>query len=259
MFSGLLQFSTLVPVGLIVRLDRLFCPFHVGVERPVMVEERATKILRVLESRFDLPSWTNSSRHRDPFETLVVTVISQNTADRNTAKAFENLSKCFKISPETLAKVELTQIEDAIRVAGLYRAKAKTIQQAAIAVLEKYGGALEPILQLPLEKARKTLMDFPGVGPKTADVVLLFSAKQQTVPVDTHVNRVSKRLGLAPQNGEYETVRQNLQAIFDPRDYLAVHLLLIQLGREFCKATRPTCKKCPVNEFCPSNGLWERK
>ncbi len=90
---------------------------------------------------------------------------------------------------------------------------------------------------------------------KTADVVLLFSANQPTVPVDTHVNRVSKRLGLAPANGGYEEVRLSLQRQFEPKDYLAVHLLLIALGRKYCKARQPFCPQCPVNAYCPSSGL----
>lgn len=108
---------------------------------------------------------------------------------------------------------------------------------------------------MPLEEARKALMELPGVGPKTADVVLLFSANQPTIPVDTHVNRVSKRLGLAPAKGSYEEVRLSLQSLFEPKDYLAVHLLLIAHGRTYCKAIKPRCANCPVNAYCPSKSL----
>jgi endonuclease-3 len=186
----------------------------------------------------------------------VTTILSQNTADINTARAFEALSKRFEITPEALANAELGQIEDAIRISGLYKSKAKTIKQAAITILEKYHGTLKSILSLPLEEARKILMQFPGVGPKTADVVLLFSASQPTIPVDTHVNRVAKRLGFAPANGSYETVRENLQSLYEPSQYLAVHLLLIAHGRRYCKARKPLCDECPVNAECPSKGKW---
>ncbi len=98
-------------------------------------------------------------------------------------------------------------------------------------------------------------MQIPGVGPKTADVVLLFSANKPTIPVDTHVNRVSKRLGLVPVDGGYEDVRKSLQALYAPADYLSVHLLFIAHGRKTCKAPRPLCRQCPVNQYCPSNGL----
>jgi len=186
----------------------------------------------------------------------VTTVLSQNTADRNTARAFEALSKRFEITPEALAKADLSQIEAAIRVSGLYRSKAKTIKQAATTILEKHQGTLKPILSLPLEEARKTLMEFPGVGPKTADVVLLFSASQSTIPVDTHVNRLSKRLGFTPENSDYETVRKSLQSLYEPSQYLAVHLLLIAHGRRFCKARNPLCGECPVRAECPSKRKW---
>jgi endonuclease-3 len=109
-----------------------------------------------------------------------------------------------------------------------------------------------------VDEARKKLMELPGVGPKTADVVLLFSANQPTIPVDTHVNRVSKRLGLAPANGDYEAVRLSLQSLFEPKDYLAVHLLLIAHGRKTCKAQHPCCHQCPVYDYCPSNWLGDK-
>jgi endonuclease III len=221
-----------------------------------VTEKRAAMVLQILKQTLPLPAWTK--KRRDPFKTLVTTIISQNTADRNTERAFEVLSKSFEISPEALAKTKTSEIEAAIKVAGLYKGKAKSIKLAANTIKEKYCGTLEPILSQPLEEARKTLMQFPGVGPKTADVVLLFSAKRPTIPVDTHVNRVSKRLGFAPEKGDYDAVRSSLQSLFDPADYLAVHLLFIAHGRKTCKASRPLCRQCSVNKCCPSNGLWEK-
>jgi endonuclease-3 len=193
---------------------------------------------------------------RDPFETLITTILSQNTTDRNTTRAFEALSKRFEISPEALAKADLSKTEQAIRVAGLYKSKAKAIKQAATIIIERYGGTMQPVLSLPLEEARTALLQFSGVGPKTADVVLLFSANQPTIPVDTHVNRVAKRLGFAPPKGDYGAVRQGLQSHYEPREYLMVHLLLIAQGRRYCKARHPLCDECPVNSCCPSKGCW---
>ena len=218
-----------------------------------MAENRAVKILQVLREKLALPDLVKPKS--DPFETLVITIISQNTADRNTAVAFENLSKQFEITPNALAKAQPSQIEDAIKSAGLSKSKSQAINQAAITILDQYHGTLQVILSMPLEESRKTLMQMPGVGPKTADVVLLFSANKPTIPVDTHVNRVSKRLGLAHAKGDYEAVRKSLQALYEPADYLAVHLLFISHGRKTCKAPRPLCKQCPVNQYCPSNGL----
>jgi endonuclease-3 len=218
-----------------------------------MAETRAETILQTLQHTLDMPNMVKTNH--DPFETLVVTIISQNTADTNTQRAFENLSNNFEITPQTLANAPISQIEACLHVGGLYKSKAKTIQTVSKTILEKFHGSLNPILALPTEEARKTLTEMPGVGPKTADVVLLFSANQPTMPVDRHVNRVSKRLRLAPPNGGYEEVRLSLQRLFEPKDYLVVHLLLIALGRKYCKARQPLCPKCPVNAYCPSNSL----
>ncbi len=221
-----------------------------------MDEKRAPAVLAMLRRTFTMPKWTEAKRN--PFETLIVTIISQNTAERNTTRAFERLSKRFEIKPEALAKAETSQIEETLRVGGLYRNKAKTIKTVSRIILEQFHGSVQPILSLPFEEARKTLRALPGIGPKTADVVLLFSAKQPTIPVDTHVNRVAKRLGFAPANGNYDAVRMSLQSLYNPRDYLAVHVLLIAHGRRYCKAKRPLCEQCPVNMHCPSRGLWDK-
>jgi endonuclease-3 len=218
-----------------------------------MARNRAEKILRILRKTFTLPKWTTSNR--EPFKTLIVTIISQNTANRNTAKAFENLSKQFQITPEALANAETSKIEECLKVAGLYRNKSKTIKKVSRIVMQKFRGNLTQILSMPFEEARKTLLQLPGVGPKTADVVLLFCAEKPTIPVDTHVNRVSKRLGLAPRNGDYKAIRKSLQALYDPKDYLAIHILLILLGRKYCKARNPLCKQCPVNVLCLSRKI----
>jgi endonuclease-3 len=215
-----------------------------------MTKTRANEILNILKNNLPMPQWASSARN--PFQTLVVTIISQNTAGKNTAKAFERLSNKFKITPEALSKADEKEIEDALRVAGLFRNKAKTIKQVSQIILEKFHGSLDFVHSMPFEEARKTLLTLPGVGPKTADVVLLFSAGKSTIPVDTHVNRVSKRLGLTPAKADYEGVRAALQSFFAPEDFLAVHLLLIMLGRRYCKALKPLCKQCPVNSLCPS-------
>jgi endonuclease-3 len=213
-----------------------------------MTQTRAEKILLTLRNAFTLPEWITSDK--DSFKTLITTIISQNTADRNTARAIENLSRNHPITPEALANAETNRIEESLKVAGLYRNKAKTIKKVSKIILEEFHGDFDSVLSLPLEDARETLMQLPGVGPKTADVVLLFCASKPTIPIDTHVNRVSKRLGLAPTDGDYEAIRKSLQALFSSNDYLAIHILLITLGRRYCKAGKPLCIECPVNKLC---------
>jgi len=178
-----------------------------------MTENKTHMILDGLRQHFELPNWRNDTR--DAFGTLVRTVISQNTTSGNTARAFEDLSKRFEISPESLSKANEAEVEEAIRVAGLHRSKGKTLKKLSSMILEEYGGSLDSIFEMPLEQARESLLELPGVGPKTADVVLLFSAKKPTLPVDTHVNRVSKRLALVDVRADYEHVRKGLQLLFD--------------------------------------------
>jgi endonuclease-3 len=218
-----------------------------------MTQTSATTMLKVLQNALDLPKLVKINN--DPYKTLVVTIISQNTADVNTERAFARLSKRFKITPQILARAPTGVIEGCIKIAGLSKNKTKTIQAVSKILVAKFQGSLNPILSLPMDEARNILMDFPGVGPKTADVVLLFSAKKPTIPVDTHVNRVSKRLSLSPPNSDYEEVRACLQGKFETKDYLLVHLLLIALGRKYCKARRPLCPKCPINSDCPKDSL----
>lgn len=219
--------------------------------------ERANKILQILRNKFNLPEWTASKR--EPFQTLITTVLSQATNDRNRDRAYKNLSEKYEINPKTLAAADVKEIEKAIQVGGLYRNKSRKIKELSAIVLERFNGSLDFVYSDPLEEARSKLMGIPGVGPKTADVVLLFSAKKPTVPIDTHVNRVSRRLGLAPLKGDYENVRNSLESFYAPEDYLPVHLLLINLGRTYCKARNPMHKPCPVNSLCPTAQLEEKQ
>lgn len=215
---------------------------------------RAREVLHILQEEFSIP--TLSDIVDDPFKVLIRTVISQSTAEVNTRRAYENLSKSMVITPERLADADVKEIEEALRVAGLYRNKSKTIKKISELVLEEYRGSLGFIHSLPLEEARERLMGLPGVGPKTADIVLLFCAERPTIPVDTHVNRVSKRLGLAPAKADYEVVRRSLQELYQPKEYFSVHMLLIALGRRYCKALNPLCTICPVRQNCPSADMY---
>jgi endonuclease-3 len=213
-------------------------------------KERAQKVLQILSREFGVPEISGS--RRKPFQTLVKTVLSQATNDRNRDRAYANLAKKYKIDPEALANADVKELEEAIRVGGLYRNKARMIKELSKIVCTQFHGSLSFIFSETLEKGRELLMSIPGVGSKTADVVLLFSAGKPTVPVDTHVNRVSRRLRLAPLKASYEGIRRSLESLYQPRDYLAIHLLLISLGRRFCKARNPLHKPCPVNALCPT-------
>ena len=214
---------------------------------------RAKEILRILRNNFSLQSRLRKSR--DLFQTLIRTVLSQATTDKNAHKAFRNLSIRFPITPKALAKADIKEIEKAIMVAGLYKNKSEVIKNLSRIILEDFDGSMDFVYPMSFEEARKALLHLPGVGPKTADVVLLFCTNKPTIPIDTHVNRVSKRLKLVPPNANYETTRQTLQSLYAPKDYLPAHLLLISLGRKYCRARKPFCRPCPINELCPTGQM----
>jgi endonuclease-3 len=221
--------------------------------------ERANKVLQILKGEFALPKWAGSSSKRESFKTLIRTVLSQATNDRNRDSAYKNLAAKFEITPQALAKADVKEIEKAIRVGGLHRNKSRNIKELSKVVLKSFNGSLDFIYDDSLSEARSKLLSIPGVGPKTADVVLLFSAKKPALPVDTHVNRVSRRLGLAPLKGGYEEVRGSLESLYAPKHYFPAHLLLISLGRTFCKARNPKHESCPVNSFCPTARLEKKQ
>jgi endonuclease-3 len=212
--------------------------------------ERANQILKILLTQFSVPQLTDIVS--DPFKGLVRTIISQSTAEANTRRAYQNLSRKLSINPTALAKANVTEIEEALKVAGLYRNKSRILKRVAELVLDEFNGSLGFIYTSSVEDARTKLMSLPGVGPKTADIILLFSAGKPTLPVDTHVNRVSKRLNLVSSSGTYETVRQTLQKLYPAEEYFKVHMLFIALGRKYCKALKPLHSDCPVRKLCPS-------
>jgi endonuclease-3 len=187
------------------------------------------------------------------FETLVQTILSQNTNDRNSGAAMVKLRKRYKINPETLAEARVKDLIPCIKQAGLYRSKAPRIKETSRIIQERYGGRLTPVLNRPYEQAKEELMTLPGVGPKTADILLAFVAKNPVIPVDTHIARVTKRLGIAPSNANYEKVRTSLEALIPPRKRVRLHLSIIEFGREVCRAPKPRCTICPVNKLCPSS------
>jgi len=216
-------------------------------------KNRARLILEALKSRFGVPKpfWIAE----DPFKVLVRTIISQSTAETNTRRAYNNLSRKMLLTPKSLAEANVKEIKEALFVAGLYRNKARVIKNLSQIIIRELNGSLDFIYSTPLEEAREKLLGLPGVGPKTADIVLLFCAKRPVLPVDTHVNRISKRLGLIPPKASYEKVRRGLQSLYPPEEYFNVHMLFISLGRKICKAKKPKHYECPVNHLCPSTHI----
>lgn len=182
------------------------------------------------------------------FEFLAAVILSQNTSDKNAIKAFNRLKAACSITPQSVLKTRIEILENAIMPAGLYRVRARTLKKIAKIVMEKYDGNLEFIRKMEWKKARKILLDLPGVGEKTADVVLAFLGKP-VFPIDTHIRRIVTRLGLARRDN-YEEISSVLKKIFKPEEYLIAHLKMISYGRQICRARRPRCESCSLNSIC---------
>jgi len=190
----------------------------------------------------------NEESH-DPFRVLVATILSQSCTDIAAIKAYRKLDDQVGITPRKLAEARIRQISDSIRVAGLHKQKSKALRELAQIILQKYSGDTSLVLLKPTEEARAELQNFPKVGPKTADVLLSIWGSA-TISVDTHVERVSKRLGLTPSKAKYEKIRSNLMQLFNAEDYGKIPLLFMAHGRRYCKAIRPFCPICPITNLC---------
>ena len=214
---------------------------------PAARRAELSRALAVIERLYRIEPW---SRGMDSFEILVGTVLSQNTNDRNSMLAFRRLKKRFKIRPEVLANAKERDIVECIRPAGLHNMKAPRIKSIAQELLEKYDGKLDDILRLPEAEARTKLLGLPGVGFKTADVLLAFVAGRNVLPVDTHIARIAKRIGIVDAKAEYEETRSALESLVSSEKRGRTHLALIKIGRTICKARKPLCPKCPILRFC---------
>jgi endonuclease-3 len=193
------------------------------------------------------PVWRNPL---PPVDELVSTILSQNTNDANRDRAFQSLRQHFP-AWESVRDADPRSVIAAIRSAGLANQKGPRIQQVLRDISTEYGSLdLVFLKDLPLEEARAWLMKHKGVGPKTAAIVLLFSLGRPAFPVDTHIYRVTGRLGLRPEDMTVEQAHVYLEKLLPPETYYAAHLNLIRLGREVCLARKPACERCPLQALC---------
>jgi len=222
---------------------------------PESERKRAQRILQILREKVpirpdDFSSVLVARQSHDPFRVLTVTILSQSCTDIAALQAYRILDERIGVDPDKLGQAETRAIARAIRVAGLHHQKAKALKRLGQTIAEQHSGSLEAMLRDPVEEARSRLQELPKVGPKTADVLLGIWGRP-TISVDTHVDRVSKRLGFAPRKAGYEDVREALMRIFERNEYSSVPLLLMAHGRRFCKARRPLCPICPIEQLCP--------
>lgn len=188
----------------------------------------------------------------DPLSCLIATILSQNTSDRNSHRAFASLISRFK-TWEEVADAPEQEIAEAIKMGGLAEIKAPRIKRILTRIRDERGQlALDFLAGLPLAEAKAWLTRLPGVGPKTASCVLLFSLGKPALPVDTHVYRVAKRLGLIGPGVSPEKAQELLETQVPPDLVYSFHLNLIEHGRKVCRAQRPACLSCFLNDICPS-------
>lgn len=209
--------------------------------------KRAIKIHERLLEFYGEPIWRNPLPAIDE---LVSTILSQNTNDINRDRAFIVLRAKFA-TWEEVRDANTLDVITAIRPAGLANQKGPRIQQVLRSITEERGNLdLSFLGDLPEDVAKAWLTKFNGVGPKTAAIVLCFSLGKAAFPVDTHVYRVTGRIGLRPEKMTVEQAHPHLESLFPPATYYAAHLNIIRLGREICTARRPFCEKCPIVKLC---------
>ena len=205
------------------------------------------KISAILTETYGFPEWR---QHLPPVDELVSTILSQSTSDLNRDKGFYALKEHYP-DWESVRDAPVEEIKDVIRPAGLANQKAPRIQQALEYITEKQGEiSLDFLTDLSIDEAKEWLTAIKGIGPKTAAIILLFAFNRPAFPVDTHVHRVTRRLGLINEKTSADKAHTILEAIVPPDDYYVFHLNVIQHGREICNARKPKCDKCPLKAHC---------
>jgi endonuclease-3 len=187
----------------------------------------------------------------DGVSVLVDTILSQNTSAANSDAGYRQLRRRFR-SWKQVADAPVEEVERHIRVSGLSNQKAPRIQAILRTIREQRGKIdLQFLRDLPDEEAYAYLRSFPGVGPKTACCTLLFAFNKALFPVDTHIHRIARRLGLVRPRATAEQTHDLLTPMIRPKDRYEAHVLLIEHGRKTCRAINPRCEECLLLKFCP--------
>jgi endonuclease-3 len=210
--------------------------------------ERLRRIRDRLREYYGRP---RNEPHHAPLDELVLTILSQNTNDRNRDIAYARLRSRFADWAE-VAAAPVAEVEEAIRPGGISKVKSTRIQQILRVIQKETGGLdLDFLERAPRKQALEFLESLPGVGRKTAACVLLFSYDRPELPVDTHVYRVTSRLGLIRPKAPFEEAHNDLLALSDPEDVYELHINMLRHGRRLCRPQRPLCELCPLLRICP--------
>lgn len=223
-------------------MDRVLKPMS-----EAAVQERAEEILRRLERRYGVP--TRFIR-QDPMDELVSCILSQHTSDINSSRAFSRLKQRYP-TWEAVTTAPTKELADVIRCGGLADSKAPRIQAVLREIHAGHGRySLDCLTAMSDREARAYLLSLSGVGPKTAAIVLCFALDRPVMPVDTHIFRVSWRLGLIERRIGEAKAHDALQAQVAPDLVFRFHVALITHGRQVCKALNPRCSDCPLTDLC---------
>jgi endonuclease III related protein len=199
--------------------------------------------------------WPGESR----FEVLVGAVLVQNTAWRNVELAIANLRDAGMMMPHALCALSLEELAELIRPAGYYQVKARRLRNLLKFVVEEYDGSLRAMFETDLTTLREQLLAIHGIGPETADAILLYAGSMPTFVVDTYAHRILARHGWIGYEADYHEIKDYFEAGL-PRAaplYNEYHALLVRVGKEFCKRKGPRCEKCPLAELLPPFGVVE--
>ena len=210
---------------------------------------RLADVSRRLCARFGRPF--RCAHGQEPVRNLILTILSQNTTDANRDRAYSSLMRRFP-GISHLASAKPAEVEEAIRVGGLAKGKAKAILSALARLKREQGEfTLDFLREMSLPEARAWLTSLPGVGVKTANVLLLFSFGREAFPVDTHILRVAKRLRLVPAAADLTRAALTLEPYVPGGEHVPLHLNMIRLGREICRPRNPLHAECPLLPVCP--------
>ncbi len=211
------------------------------------------RVAKLLEEHYNTPRPAPPGRV-DPLEVLVLTILSQNTNDLNRDRAMARLMNRFP-TWDDVARSNRRSLEAAIRVGGLARQKSERIKEILRWVKSTFGEySLAELENMPTDRAHEMLMNLKGVGPKTAAIVLLFAFGRPVFPVDTHIHRVTTRLGLLDKGTSAAAAHEILGNLFPPENFYSIHMNIIGHGREVCHARNPHCGGCFLAEICPWPG-----
>jgi len=205
------------------------------------------RIAAALNEEYGYPTWR---QHYPPVDEMMLTFLSQNTSDTNSLRAFEQI-KARYAEWEAVRDAQPGELIDTIRSAGLANQKGPRMQAALRYLTETQGRiTLDHLQDMPVTDAKRWLTSINGIGPKTAAIILLFSMNKPAYPVDTHVHRVTRRLGLVGDKTTAEQAHVIMEQIVPEKDYYASHLQIIQHGREVCHARNPRCGVCVLQKEC---------